>query len=143
LGFSFRPFVAAELAFAIRNQLVSGSDDSIVETAKVMRTYTTTQIAPLLDQERAKVDQSVQNMEQVLDIQVPAALQKAMSGLPVAKERQVSNSARQQLANIVQALQKDASEPQFLRSRSRSTRRRKHSTISGKPRLISPTRRRH
>jgi Protein of unknown function (DUF3365) len=114
LGFSFRPFVAAELAFAIRNQLVSGSDDSIVETAKAMRTYTTTQIAPLLDQERAKVDQSVQNMEQVLDVQVPAALQKAMLGLPVAKERQVLNSARQQLANIVQAQQKKAPEPQFF-----------------------------
>jgi len=50
----------------------------MLETARAMRTYTTTQVAPLLDQERAKAERSVQNMEQVLDVQMPAALQKAM-----------------------------------------------------------------
>jgi Protein of unknown function (DUF3365) len=86
----------------------------MLETAKAMRTYTTTQIAPLLDQEQAKVDQSVQNMEQVLDVQIPAALQKAMPRLPVAQEQRVLNTVRQQLANSVHAQLKDAPEPQFF-----------------------------
>jgi len=86
----------------------------MLETARAMRTYTTTQVAPLLDQERAKAERSVQNMEQVLDVQMPAALQKALPRLPAAKEQRILQITRQQLANSVHPQQNDETEPQFF-----------------------------
>jgi hypothetical protein len=48
----------------------------MLEGARAMRTYTTTQVAPLLDQERAKVEYGVQDMRQVLDVQIPRLCKK-------------------------------------------------------------------
>ncbi|HXW72504.1 MAG TPA: DUF3365 domain-containing protein [Methylocella sp.] len=120
----FLPVIAAGYAatgYAVWNRLSANAELEVMETAhlmlettKAMRTYTTTQIAPLLDQEQTKVDQSVLNMKQVLDVQVPAVLQNAMLGFHVAKERQVLKAARQQIADIVQAQQKEAPEPRFF-----------------------------
>ena len=56
----------------------------MLEAARAMRTYTTSQIAPLLDQEQAKMAtsaaemaKSAANMEQVLDVEFLAKLRKA------------------------------------------------------------------
>jgi len=42
-------------------QEVMGTARLMLEGARAMRTYTTTQVAPLLDQEQAKVDHGVQD----------------------------------------------------------------------------------
>jgi len=120
----FLPAIAACYAatsYVVWNRLSANAEQDVMETARLMletaramRTYTTTQVAPLLDQERAKAERSVQNMEQVLDVQMPAALQKAMPRLPVAKEQRILQTTRQQLANSVHPQQNDGPEPQFF-----------------------------
>jgi len=79
-----------------------------------MRTYTTTQVAPLLDQEQAKMEHGVQNMRQVLDVQIPAVLQKAMTGLPMARQQRISHTALHEIHDIALRGQNDLPEPQFF-----------------------------
>jgi len=148
----FLPAIAACYAatgYVVWNRLSANAEQDVMETARLMletaramRTYTTTQVAPLLDQERAKAERSVQNMEQVLDVQMPAALQKAMPRLPAAKEQRILQTTRQQLANRVHPQQNNETEPQFFPQSIHSTRRRRRSTISGGNFPISCTRRR-
>jgi hypothetical protein len=73
----------AAAGYIVWNQLSANVEQDVMETARLMlggaramRVYTTTQMAPLLDQEQAKVEHGVQNMRQALDVQIPAALQK-------------------------------------------------------------------
>src|SRR5450631_1863442 len=121
----FLPAIAACYAatgYVVWNQLSANAEQEVMETARLMletaramRTYTTTQVAPLLDQEQAKVARSIQNMEQALDVQMPAVLNKAMPpGHPTAQEQKVWQTARQQLANSVHPRNNDASQPQFF-----------------------------
>jgi Protein of unknown function (DUF3365) len=72
-----------------------------------MRTYTPTQVAPLLDQEQAKVEHGVQNMKQVLDVQIPEVLQKAMTGLPTAREQRILQSSLHEIHDIARRGQSD------------------------------------
>ena len=79
----FLPAVAAGYAATgdiVWSQLSANAEEEVMETARLMletaramRTYTTTQVAPLLDQERVKVLESVQTIERALDVQMPAA----------------------------------------------------------------------
>jgi hypothetical protein len=121
----FLPVIAACYAatgYVVWNQLSANAEQEVMETARLMletaramRTYTTTQVAPLLDQEQAKVARSIQNMEQALDVQMSAVLNKAMPPRhPTAQEQKVWQTARQQLANSVHPRNNDASQPQFF-----------------------------
>jgi hypothetical protein len=60
----------------------------MMETAKASRVYTTQQIEPLLTREEARVAQGVKDLNDLLNTQLPQALQQAISGLPNPKERQ-------------------------------------------------------
>jgi hypothetical protein len=79
-----------------------------------MRTYTTAQVAPLLDQEQAKVEHGVQNMRQALDVQIPAALQKAMTGLPMARQQRISHTALHEIHDIADQGPNDLPQRQFF-----------------------------
>jgi hypothetical protein len=112
----------AAAGYIVWNQLSANAEQDVVETARLMleeaqaaRTYTTKQVAPLLDQEQAKVEHGVQNMRQVLDVQIPAALQKAMTGLPTAGEQQILHSALHEIHDIANRGQNDLPERQFFR----------------------------
>ena len=90
----------AAAGYIVWNHLSANAEHEVMETARLMlagaqamRTYTTTQVAPLLDQEQAKVEHGVQNMKQVLDVQIPEVLQKAMTGLPTAREQRILQSS--------------------------------------------------
>ncbi|MGB6326309.1 MAG: DUF3365 domain-containing protein [Methylocella sp.] len=103
------------------NQLSANVEDEVMETARLMlegaramRTYTTTQVAPLLDQEQAKVEHGVQNMQQVLDVQIPAALQKAMTGLPMAREQRILHSILHEIRDIAHRGQNGLPERQLF-----------------------------
>ena len=120
----FLPAVAAGYAatgYIVWSQLSANAEEEVMETARLMletaramRTYTTTQVAPLLDQERVKVLESVQTIEQALDVQMPAALHKAMRRLPTAQEQKVWHTARQQLASSMHSRHNEEPQPQFF-----------------------------
>jgi hypothetical protein len=148
----FLPAIAACYAatgYVVWNRLSANAEQDVMETARLMletaqamRTYTTTQVAPLLGQERAKAERSVQNMEQVLDVQMPAAVQKAMPRLPAAKEQRILRTTRHSLPTACIRNKMTSPNRNSFPNQFRSTRRRKRSTISGGNFPISCTRRR-
>ena len=111
----------AAAGYIVWNQLSANVEQEVTETARLMlegaramRTYTTTQVAPLLDQEQAKVEHGVQNMQQVLDVQIPAAVQKAMTGLPMARQQRILHTALHELHDNPHRGQNDLPERQFF-----------------------------
>jgi hypothetical protein len=111
----------AAAGYIVWNQLSANVEQDDMETARLMvggaramRTYTTTQVAPLLDQAQAKVEHGVQNMRQVLDIQIPAALQKAMTGLPMARQQRISHTALHEIHDIAHQGPNDLPQRQFF-----------------------------
>jgi hypothetical protein len=92
-----------------------------METARLIlagglaaRDYTAIDVNQMLDQEQANVEHGVQNMRQVLDVQIPAVLQKAVTGLPTARERRILQSALQEIQDIARQGQNDLPERQFF-----------------------------
>ena len=81
----------AAAAYAVSRHLTEDAEEDalgsarlMLESARAMRTYTTTQVAPLLDQEQAKrersaaeIARSAANLEQVLDVELLAEWRKA------------------------------------------------------------------
>jgi Protein of unknown function (DUF3365) len=120
LKFNFFLFPAmiatyAAAGYIVWNQLSANAERDVTETARLMlagaravRTYTTTQVAPLLDQEQAKVEHGVQTMQQVLDVQIPAALQKA------AREERILQTAVHEIQDIARQGQSDLPDRQFF-----------------------------
>jgi hypothetical protein len=111
----------AAAGYIVWNQLSANVEQDVMETARLMlggaramRVYTTTQMAPLLDQEQAKVEHGVQNMRQALDVQIPAALQKAMTGLPMARQQRISHTALHEIHDIAHQGPNDLPQRQFF-----------------------------
>jgi uncharacterized protein DUF3365 len=85
----------------------------MMETAKASRVYTTEQIEPLLAHEEARVAQGVKDLNDLLNTQIPQALQQAVSGLPNAKERQTLQILSEQIIQNVKQQPRSVPEPQF------------------------------
>ena len=85
----------------------------MMETAKASRVYTTEQIEPLLTREEARVAQGVKDLNDVLNTQLPQALQQAVSGLPNPKERQTFQVLSEQIVQNVRQQPRTVPEPQF------------------------------
>ena len=98
-------------AYIVRGQLQESAEQQVLENSRVMmqtarasRLYTTKQISPLLDHEQSRVDKANNNVFQILDVQLPAAVQKAVDSIPHPKDKQVVERIRQQiLDNVRQA----------------------------------------
>ena len=93
----------AASGYIVWNQLSANVEQEVTETARLMlegaramRTYTTTQVAPLLDQEQAKV------------------VQKAMTGLPMARQQRILHTALHELHDNPHRGQNDLPERQFF-----------------------------
>jgi hypothetical protein len=85
----------------------------MMETAKASRVYTTEQIDPLLTHEEARVAQGVKDLNDVLNTQIPQALQQAVSGLPNTKERQTLQILSEQIIQNVKQQPRSVPEPEF------------------------------
>jgi Protein of unknown function (DUF3365) len=112
-------FIAA--GYIVREQLREGAEKQVLqdsrimmETAKASRLYTTKQIAPLLDHEQSRVDKANNNVFQILDMQLPAAIQKAIDGVPHARDKQAVESVRQQIIDGVREAPRDLPGPEFF-----------------------------
>jgi hypothetical protein len=85
----------------------------MMETAKASRVYTTEQIEPLLTHEETRVAQGVKDLNDVLNTQIPEALQQAVSGLPNPKERQTLEILSEQIVQNVKQRPRSVPEPEF------------------------------
>jgi hypothetical protein len=85
----------------------------MMETAKASRVYTTEQIEPLLTHEETRVAQGVKDLNDVLNTQIPQALQQAVSGLPNPKERQTLQILSEQIVQNVKQRPRSVPEPEF------------------------------
>ena len=105
--------------YVVRDQLRKIAEEEVLENARVMmqtarasRVYTTRQVAPLLDHEQARVDRVTKSI-QVLEEQLPAALQKAIDHLPNPREKQVLQSVRQEILESVRREPREIPEAEF------------------------------
>lgn len=112
-------FVAA--GYIVHEQLREGAEKEVLqdsrimmETARASRLYTTKQIAPLLDHEQSRVDKANNNVFQILEAQLPAAIQKAIDGIPRAKDKQAVESVRQQIIDGVREAPRDLPGHEFF-----------------------------
>ncbi|MGA2637637.1 Tll0287-like domain-containing protein [Methylocella sp.] len=86
----------------------------MLETARALRTYTTTEIAPLLGRQQAQIEHGSESVRQILDIRLPAAMQKALLQLPTAHEQQALQAASQRLVEAARQERPEAPERRFL-----------------------------
>jgi hypothetical protein len=108
-------------AYIVRDQLKESAEQQVLEnsrvmmqTAKASRLYTTKQIAPLLDHEQSRVDKANNNVFQILDMQLPAALQKAIDGIPHPRDKQVLENVREQILNGVREAPREVPGSEFF-----------------------------
>jgi hypothetical protein len=85
----------------------------MMETAKASRVYTTEQIEPLLTREEGRVAQGVNDLNDVLNNQIPEALEQAVSGLRNAKDRQTLQILSEQIVQNVKQQPRSVPEPEF------------------------------
>ena len=109
------------VAYIIRGQLQESAQQQILENARVMmqtarasRLYTTKQIAPLLDHEQSRVDKANNNLFQILEVQLPATLQKAIDSVPRQKDKQVIENVREQIIDGVREAPRDLPGSEFF-----------------------------
>ncbi|MBV8812855.1 MAG: DUF3365 domain-containing protein [Verrucomicrobia bacterium] len=108
-------------AYVVRRQLQESAEQQVLETSRVMmetarasRLYTTKQIAPLLDHEQSRVDKANSNVSQILDLQLPAVLQKAIDGVPRPRDKQIIENVRQQIIDGVRQAPRDLPGSEFF-----------------------------
>jgi hypothetical protein len=112
-------FFGAE--YIVRRQLRDSAAQQVLENSRVMmqtarasRSYTTEQIAPLLDHEQSRIDKANNNVFQILDAQLPAALQKAIDSIPRPKDKQLVENIRQQILDGVRQAPRDLPGSEFF-----------------------------
>jgi hypothetical protein len=108
-------------AYVVRGQLQESAEQQVLENSRIMmqtarasRLYTTKQISPLLDHEQSRVDKANNSVFQILDMQLPAALQKAIDSISRPKDKQVLESIRQQILDNVRQASRELPGPEFF-----------------------------
>ena len=108
-------------AYIVRGQLRENAEEQVLENSRVMmqtarasRSYTTKQISPLLDREQSRVKKANNCVFQILDVQLPEALQKAVDSIPRANDKQVLGNVRQRILDSVRQAPRDLPGPEFL-----------------------------
>src|SRR6516225_2429797 len=105
----------------VRGQLRESAEQQVLEnsrvmmqTAKASRLYTTKQISPLLDHEQSRVDKANNSVFEILDMQLPAAIHKAIDSIPHPKDKQVVMNVRQQIIDNVRQAPRKLPGSEFL-----------------------------
>jgi hypothetical protein len=86
----------------------------MMETARASRLYTTKQIIPLLDHEQSRVNKANNGVFEILDSQLPAAIQKSIDAISHAREKQVLSAAGQQIVDSVRQAPRNLPGPEFF-----------------------------
>ena len=108
-------------AYIVRGQLQESAIEQALENSRIMmqtarasRSYTTKQIAPLLDHEQSRVDKANNCVFQILEVQLSAAIQKAIDSVPRPNEKQVIGNVRQRIIDGVREAPRDLPGPEFF-----------------------------
>jgi Protein of unknown function (DUF3365) len=119
----FLPLMALGLVgagYLVREAMQRNAQNEVLQNAQVMmetatatRSYTTKQIAPLLQHERFKVDRTANALQQTLDKHLPDALQQAADRLNDPKEKKVLLATQKQVVDAVKAQPRELPEAEF------------------------------
>ena len=119
----FLPLMALGLVgagYIVRESLLRNAEQEVLQNAQVMmetataaRSYTVKQIAPILQQERFKVDRATGALQQALEQHLPAALQQASDRLNDPKEKKLMLAAQKQVIDTVKAQPRDLPAAEF------------------------------
>ena len=66
----------------------------MLETAAAMRTYTTKQIAPVLDRDQSRLEEADKSLDRILNTQIPNAMKKAIAQMPSFRDQQALQGSR-------------------------------------------------
>lgn len=113
LGLAAAGYIVREALLRNAEQEVLQNAQVMMETATATRSYTSKQIAPILQQERFKLDRSTSALQQTLDQHLPAALQQASDRLNDPKEKKLMLAAQKQVIDAVKAQPRDLPETEF------------------------------
>ncbi|MGO9673324.1 MAG: DUF3365 domain-containing protein [Methylocella sp.] len=86
----------------------------MLETAQALRAYTTAEIAPLLRRQQTEIEQGTETVHQILDVHLPAAMQKAVLQLPTAHEQQALQAATTRVVETARQERPQPTERRFL-----------------------------
>ena len=86
----------------------------MLETAAAMRTYTTQQIAPVLDRDQSRLEEADKSLDQILYTQIPNAMKKAIAQMPSFRDQQALQAAGQVIVEKARQEQRQAPEREFL-----------------------------
>src|SRR6516225_4993423 len=114
LSYCVAGYIVREQLRATAEREVLENSRVMMETARASRLYTTKQIIPLIDHEQSRVNKANNGVFEILDSQLPAAIQKAIDAIPHAKEKQLFGSARQQIVDGVRQAPRDLPGPEFF-----------------------------
>ena len=113
LGLAGSGYIVRETLYKNARQEVLQNAQVMMETATATRSYTTKQIAPLLQHERFKVDRTSAALQQTLDQHLPAALQQAADRLNDPREKKVLLATQKQVVESVKAQPRELPEAEF------------------------------
>jgi hypothetical protein len=114
----------------------------MLETAAAMRTYTTRQIAPVLDRDQSRLEEADRSVDQILNTQIPDAMKKAIAQLPTLREQQALQSAGQLVVEKARQDQRQLPPREFLPQSIPFFAATEAFTISGSSTRITPIRKR-
>lgn len=107
-------------AFIVRQQLQRNAEQEVLQNARVMmettiaaRSYTTKQIAPLLEHERFRFDRVTSELQQTIDRHLPAAFQSASERLTDATQKEAVATAQKVVVESVKQRPREVPEAEF------------------------------
>jgi hypothetical protein len=86
----------------------------MLETAAAMRTYTTKQIAPVLDRDQSRLEEADKSLDRILNTQIPNAMKKAIAQMPNFRDQQALQGAGQVIVEKARQEQRQAPEREFV-----------------------------
>jgi hypothetical protein len=86
----------------------------MLETAAAMRTYTTKQIAPVLDRDQSRLEEADKSLDRILNTQIPNAMKKAIAQMPSFRDQQALQGAGQVIVEKARQEQRQAPEREFV-----------------------------
>ncbi|MBS0660837.1 MAG: DUF3365 domain-containing protein [Verrucomicrobia bacterium] len=106
--------------FVVRQQLQRNAQDEVLQNARVMmetttaaRSYTTKQIAPLLEHERYRFDRVSSELQQTIDRHLPAAFQAAGERLTDPAQKEAVAVAQKIVVESVKQRPREIPEAEF------------------------------
>lgn len=119
----FVQIIALALAvsgFVVRQQLQRNAEEEVLQNARVMmetttaaRSYTTKQIAPLLEHERYRFDRVSSELQQTIDRHLPAAFQTANERLTETAQKEAVAVAQKIVVESVKQRPREIPEAEF------------------------------